>query len=265
MEMIVERIMKKLLLIIYIAVILSACAKVEKQSITIESRPKGANIVMIERIDKTEKVVKQELGKSPVKYEMWPPGHNYHTADDENDTEYEMEQVSLTDVDSKYTVLATKDGYFAEEKKILDYDRVFKTGKFIIELQKSPLWWNTTTSPAANEWVNLIVSPDITDVDMWQRVVDAVTKRFPDLKEYDFTSGYLLTESKVKTFTTSRGTFLLRSKFIATIMERDPLTYRLKIISEWSDRESNKWYPYPRVFKADAELVDELMTRFQAY
>ncbi len=100
---------------------------------------------------------------------------------------------------------------------------------------------------------------------MWQRVVDAVTKRFPDLKEYDFTSGYLVTVPKIKSFTTSRGTFLLRSKFIATVMERDPLTYRLKLVSEWSDREAVKWHLYPRVFKEDAELVEELMSRFQAY
>lgn len=250
-----------------VILIMSACAKVEKQEIIIDTNPHGAAITISEKNNKTGQVTKKDLGISPVKFKIIPE------VVFEDNSSFEESSDSFSNgprgvrkvTDPKYSVLAIKDGYFAEEQVMDNYNTILQSGKFVIKLKKSPLWWDTTLSDATNQWINLIVSPDITDKDMWQRVVDAVTKRYPDLKEYDFTSGYLVTMPKIKIYSTPRGSFILRSKFIATVMERDPLTYRLKLVSEWSTRERSEWHPYPRVFTEDAELVQELMSRFQAY
>lgn len=256
----------KLILYIFIALVMTACAKIEKEIITIDTMPHGANISVAEKNTKTDEIVKTEIGISPVQYEIVPKRilDNSTTYTDSGGLTAENHTKTIIP-DPKYTIYAKKDGYFMEEKSIEDYDDILESGKFTINLEKSPMWWATTTSSATNQWINLIVSSQITDKDMWQRVVDAVTKRFPNLKEYDFTSGYLVTVPKVKTYDTSRGTFILRSKFIATVMQREPLTYRLKLISQWSNQEGVKWNPYPRVFIEDDALIKELMTRFQDY
>lgn len=258
--------MKMKFIVIACLLVMASCAKIEKQTITIDTNPQGAKIAIAEKYEITGEIVKQDLGLSPVNYEFIPQKkRKYNSPYQDDNHSMNNVQASSRIVEPKYIVYASKEGYFSEKKPITDFDQISKTRKFEVRLEKSPLWWDTTTSNASNQWVNLIVNSDISDVDMWQRVVDAVTKRFPELKEYDFTSGYLVTVPKTKIYKTSRGPFLLQSKFIATVMERDPLTYRLKLISQWSNREGNKWSPYPRVFKEDAALVKELMSRFQAY
>jgi hypothetical protein len=41
------------------------------------------------------------------------------------------------------------------------------------------------------------------------------------------------------------------------------LIYKVKILSDRSDA-SGQWQPYERVFKEDAQMVDELQTRIGA-
>lgn len=252
--------MKIIYYLILLMLVMSSCAKIERKVVTFNTEPQGAEITIEEKNFKTGEVFTTVIGESPVDYEVSKPKSTSFEEDDDR-----FPAPSGKPKEPKYIVLAKKDGYFAEKKSIVDFDTLFESGRFIVPLDKSPLWWATTESAAVNQWMNLIVSSDISDVDMWQRIVDAVTKRFPELKEYDFTSGYLVSAPKVKLYKTSRGPFLLRSKFIATVMDRDPLTYRLKLDSHWSNMEGVKWSEYPRVFKEDAEMISELMSRFQAY
>lgn len=244
---------------------MSACASIEKESIIINTKPQGAEITVSEINNETGRLEKIVIGISPVDYQIVPQSSPTQVASFDDDDSGYRSPVRRGNTTPQYTFHATKEGYFSEEKAIEDYRAVNDTGQFLIRMEKSPLWWDTTLSEATNEWVNLTVNSEISDVDMWQRIISTVTKRFPGLKEYDFTSGYLLTEDKMKRFETTRGVFYLRSKFIATVMSRAPLTYKLKIVSEWSNRETTEWNPYPRAFKEDAELVTELMNRFRAY
>lgn len=244
--------------------VLPACAKVEKKSVIIDTIPQGA-IISVTEIDQiTKAVVEKEIGLSPVEFIVVPP-KTEQNSDIQQKDDTSLKPVPTVHAQPKYTILATKEGFFKESSTIVDYEKLLESGKFEIQLQESPLWAATENSNATNEWMHLIVSKEISDGDMWQRVVDAVTRRFQELKEYDFNSGYLVSMPKTRKFDTKRGVFLLRTKFFATVMEREPLTYRLKIESHWSDVEGVKWFPYPRVFKEDAELVKELMERFQAY
>ncbi len=257
----------RFLICLIVAVVLSSCAKVEKQTITIATNPQGADITITDKDPKTGSVTKNMIGISPVDYTIIPvvTHNNFQDVEDDNEFSSSSRQEYKVVNEPRYTFLAKKEGYFSEEKALDDYDQVLKTGSFMIKLHKSPMWWATTESLAANRWINLIVNSKISNSDMWQRVVDAVTKRYSDLNKYDFKSGYLSTIQKIKTYKTARGTFLLSSKFIATIMENDPLTYRIKLESKWASGDGVTWYPYPRVFTEDAELITELMSRFQAY
>lgn len=260
--------MKRLLLCLLLTLIVSGCSKIEKKLINIDTTPPGAKILLTEHDERTGKDVKKELGTSPVQYEIVIPEFARYSSSMPNEEEDDFSSGGTRATGTrmpKYVIKAEKDGYFAEEKSIVDYDYLFKSGRFRLVLEKSPMWWATSESPATNQWINLIINPEITPMEMWQRVVDAVTKRFPELKEYDYNSGYLVTKFKKKSFNTSRGTFLLRAKFIATVMETNPLTYRMKLVSEWSDQEESRWHPYPRVFVEDGQLIEEVMERFRAF
>lgn len=245
--------------------VMTACAKPEKHSITIDTVPQGATISVAEKSDETGELIKKEIGVSPVTYEIIPQGVRNVSAEVEVDGAMGSSPKKTIEDDPKYVIFAVKEGYFAEKQPIEDYSQLLKDGTLKVRLEQSPLWWGTTSSTAANQWSNLVVNPEISDTDMWQRVIDSVTKRFSELKEYDLASGYLTTGLKVKEFSTPRGKFLLRSQFVATITEREPLTYRVKIISQWSHGEGVKWELYPRVFTEDADLITELLVRSQTY
>lgn len=255
----------RLVIYVIIAIVLSACAKVEEKIITIGTDPQGANITVSENDPKTGSITKHNLGLSPVNYKITPQVTYNNSASFDDDFLTNQQKSVTFEKNPQYTILAKKEGYFNEEQSITNSDAVAKSGKFTITLYKSPMWWATTYSPATNQWINLVVNSEISNDDMWQRVIDAVTKRFTDLNNFDFKSGYLTTIVKIKSYETKRGKFLLRSKFTATIMDKDPLTYRLKLDSQWSSGEGVTWNPYPRVFTEDAQLIKELMNRFQAY
>jgi hypothetical protein len=244
--------------------VFSSCAKVENKNVLIDTVPQGAKITVSELDENTNKVIEKEIGISPVTFEINYQVNQQSSDFQQNGDVLPRQKTYTATGKPKYTILATKDGYFNETSSIIDNDPI-ESGKIVIQLQESPLWAATENSSAANQWMQLIVNQEISASDMWQRVVDAVTKRFSELKEYDYNSGYLVTMPKIKKYITRRGVFLLRTKFLATVMERNPLTYRLKIESDWSDVQGNTWHPYPRVFKEDAALVKELMARFQAY
>lgn len=161
----------------------------------------------------------------------------------------------------QYILTAKKNGYFSETKEITPTVVTGDPSQILVELLASPMWQATFVSPATNEWLRLIVDPGVNESEIWQRMVDATTKRFPELEEFDYNSGYIKSAVKIKRYDTPRGEFRLRSRFIAALADENPLTYKIKLVSEWTDK-GVEWYPYNRVFREDALLIDELVDRF---
>jgi len=154
-----------------------------------------------------------------------------------------------------------KTGYFTETTEVTSSDISGDSNEVFIKLIPSPMWQATFESPATNQWLRLIASPGVSEAEVWKQMVDATTKRFPDLEEFDYNSGYIKSAVKTKRYSTPRGEFRLRSRFVAALADQDPLTYKIKLISEWTDK-GVEWYPYNRVFREDALLIDELVDRF---
>ncbi len=216
--------LKRIPFLIGILVLLSGCATTTPIATMINTIPQGGAIYVDDSF----------IGTSPVSYEF-----DFHTQ-------------------KEYKILAKKDGYFSERIDITSAKQIKP-----MNLAISPLWMDTAESPATNQWLLLVVNPNIEPLAVWQRMVDAVTKKFPDLEDFDYNSGYIKSSVKGKRYATKRGEFRLRTRFVATITEEDPLTYKIKILSEWTDKGLN-WYPYPRVFKKDARLIEEMVDRFSA-
>jgi hypothetical protein len=136
----------------------------------------------------------------------------------------------------------------------------------------------TTTSEAANNWLRVQVEPSLVPDVVWQKLVDSVTGCYPSLEMVDATSGYMRSVYNVKKFGNpdprAGGQFVVRTRFICSISSKSPLVYKMKIESEWTAPQvvggglfapqqvvQQDWTPYDRVFKEDAQLVEELQSR----
>jgi hypothetical protein len=120
----------------------------------------------------------------------------------------------------------------------------------------------TTTSDAANNWLRVQVDPSLAPDIVWQKLVDSVTGCYPSLEMIDAASGYMRSVYNIRKFGRpgSGEEFEVRTRFICSISSKSPLVYKMKIESEWSTPQQD-WAPYDRVFKQDAELVEELQSR----
>jgi len=165
---------------------------------------------------------------------------------------------------TEYRLTITKDGFFEEEYVVDRNNPGLKEGEITINLTASPLWQATTFSPATNNWIQVLVGPDIDAKTAWQIMIDAVIKRSSNIKELNYESGYLQTKYTVKKFETKNGEFLLRCQLIATLVSSEPLIYRIKDVAEWSGN-GVQWHPYNRIFTEHNEMVTEIQDRLGSY
>lgn len=157
-------------------------------------------------------------------------------------------------------VRATMAGFFAEEIVLDEESPYVAAGRLHLVLVEDPAWKVTTTSEATNNWLRQQVDPNIAGDDVWQKLIDTITNQYSSLEQLDSSSGYVRTIYRVRTFQGRAQPFRVRNRFICTIASREPLVYKLKIEAERTDNLGN-WEPYDRVFKEDAEMVEELQGR----
>jgi hypothetical protein len=219
--------MKRIIAGTIIGIFLGACATPPTPNMMISTEPAGAELYVNDVL----------VGTSPKKYQF-----NFEAL-------------------PEYLVVAKKEGYFTETMEVDQLVLEAAQSNVTLRLAESPMWQATTTSRATNDWLMVIVNPEISRSEIWQRMIDAVTKRFPELEEFDVNSGYIKSVLKGRRFPTPRGEFRLRSRFVAAVANEDPLTYKITIISQWTDK-GVAWHSYNRVFHEDSQLINELVDRF---
>ncbi len=163
-----------------------------------------------------------------------------------------------------YEVTVSKIGYVSAQQTVASGSEVVRRGYVAFELIPDQAHSQTTTSDAANNWRRIQINPQFTKDAAWQRLVDSVTHRFANLEQLDQASGYVKSVAMTRTFRTpGRGEFSVRTYFIGSIAQSDPLVYKVKIVAERSD-SPGIWQPYERVFTGDQELIEELQNRLGA-
>lgn len=156
-------------------------------------------------------------------------------------------------------VTATKAGFF-NEQVVVNKNTALPNGQLRLFLAEDEAYKVTTTSEAANNWLRIQIDPRIAPDVVWQKLVDSVTSRYPSLEMVDSTSGYMRSVYVMRKFKSSKSEYQVRTRFICSISSKEPLVYKLKIESETADLRQD-WAPYARVFKEDAQLVEELQSR----
>jgi hypothetical protein len=159
-----------------------------------------------------------------------------------------------------YQVTASKDGYF-DCNVTVDANDPTQNGVLKLALQPDPSWQETTVSDATNRWLHVQISAGITQDEAWQKIIDSVTTRYASLEQLDSSSGYLRSTLISRTFKNPMtGDFTIRTQFLGAVASKEPLVYKMEIRAEQST-PSGDWVPYDRVFKEDAQLIDELQNR----
>ncbi len=157
-------------------------------------------------------------------------------------------------------VTASKEGYIDEQLVLDKKSAAIHDGQLSIFLNEDEAYKVTATSDAANNWLRVQVDPSLAPDVVWQKLVDSVTGRYPSLEMIDAASGYMRSVYTIKKFKGPRGEYEIRTRFICSISSKTPLVYKIKIESEMSDGQQD-WNPYDRVFKEDAQLIEELQGR----
>lgn len=160
-----------------------------------------------------------------------------------------------------YDVVARKPGFLEVSRQLIGDTDAANQDTLGFDLPPDPAYRETTASEAANQWLRVQVPPRINRDTMWQTLVDAVTSRYSNVEQMDPASGYIRSAPIVKSYQNpGRGEYSIRTQFIGSIVSTDPLVYKMKIQSEYSDHP-NQWIPYNRIFSADQQLIEELQNR----
>ncbi len=160
----------------------------------------------------------------------------------------------------KAVLTASKEGYIDQQLTLTRNSEQIKDGQLKIFLAEDEAYKFTATSDAANNWLRVQVDPSLQPDVVWQKMVDSVTSHFPSLEMIDATSGYMRSVYTIKRFKGPKGEYQIRTRFICSISSKSPLVYKMKVESEQSTANQD-WIPYDRIFKEDAQLIEELQGR----
>jgi hypothetical protein len=165
------------------------------------------------------------------------------------------------DESAKITVRATKSGYFDEELTVAEGDKALEQNKLMLTLMLDESLKATVPSVAANNWLRLQTDATLTFPTLWQKIVDAVTSRYPSLEMIEPASGYLRSIWIVRKFKSRKGELQVRTRFVGNVTSMEPLLYKLKIEAEARDTGEADWAPFSRIFREDEQLIEEIQGR----
>ncbi len=165
----------------------------------------------------------------------------------------------------RYAIEVSKVGFFESTVVVGEKSQGVRSGTIKVVLEKDPAWVATAESKATNRWLRIAIDPSISFDMAWQKIIDSVTMRYDSLEQLDQASGYLRSSPQVREFPKGPdGPFLVRTQLLGSISSKEPLTYKIKLISKTrskNDPRGEDWKKFGRVFNEDAELVEELQSR----
>lgn len=162
----------------------------------------------------------------------------------------------------KREISASMPGYYESVAVVNRHTDAIEQGLVRIHLAEDESQRRTTSHEAANRFLSIEGDPDRSWDDLWQRLVGAVVGRYSALEMMDKDTGYIRSAPIVHSFVhPTAGVYDLRTRFVGSLVQTDPLVYRFKIESE-SSTPSGRWTPTDKIFTEDAALLEDLYVRF---
>ena len=133
------------------------------------------------------------------------------------------------------------------------------------QLQPDESYTSSLQSDIANNEIVLNVKKGRTRDDAWKIIVATVLGKFDVLENNDEKSGYLRTSWVGSTFKTNT----VRMRVIIKLSTDDPLSYKIKFISEYSGKSGTafnadeQYHPFNRILKKYDGFLEELSTKLK--
>jgi hypothetical protein len=156
------------------------------------------------------------------------------------------------------------EGYIQETRTYCDKKGISSPPKSdYIQLQEDESYTSSSQSDIANKEMLLSVKKGKTREDTWKTVVSTILNYFDALENNDEKSGYLRTSWVGQTFRSNT----IRTRVIIKQSSEDPLTFKMKFVSEESGRSGTafnadeQFRPFTRILKKYDGFYDELSTK----
>ena len=164
------------------------------------------------------------------------------------------------------TVQVSEDGYLYEERTYCKKRGVTPPPKTdYIQLDIDESFTSSIQSNFANIDITLDVKKDRTRAEAWKTIVATILDKFDVLEMNDEKSGYLRTSWIGVTY--KRNT--LRMRVIVKQSGDDPLQYKMKFITEISNRAGTpftadeQFQPFSRILKKYDGFLEEMQTKLK--
>ena len=168
--------------------------------------------------------------------------------------------------DNKHTVYAEKAGYIAEVRTFSINDIAADIQEIKLSQTKDDAYFASVQTDAANKWLQQEVSKEMDKQTAWNKVVSMVTTYFDAIEVMDPQSGYIRTAWRIGKFPNA-GKWI-RTQVVVNIETMDPLSFRLKLKSEWSEArkqstQDEDYQEYNRVLRKYFPIIEAFRGRLR--
>lgn len=132
-----------------------------------------------------------------------------------------------------------------------------------IELKKDEAYNASAKTDNANIDFSVEVNKKLTEADSWKLANQIIKNYIDDIVQIDKETGYMITAWKVQIFPPKT----IRTRIILKLSNSNPLAYKIKIESQYSEvegvgvKDDEKFKEWDRVLKKYDNLISEFQTR----
>jgi hypothetical protein len=132
---------------------------------------------------------------------------------------------------------------------------------YYVEMKKDDAYDATEATDMAN--IDIEIKTNKTEVEAWKLISQIITSYFDVIEVTDRETGYLRTSWVVQTFKQNT----VRTRIIVKLGSSDPLSYKVKLISEQSQQPQSSvksdelFKEWDRILRKYKEVVNEIQTR----
>ena len=157
-------------------------------------------------------------------------------------------------------VKVEKTGFIPQERNYTNYRKSVLPKRDFIKLETDDAWESSLNTDLANRDVD--IRTDKPEDDAWKLISQILTSYFDVLEVTDKNSGYMRTSWVQKNFKAST----IRTRLIIKLGNTEPLTYRVKLISETarpgtSVKNDEVFKQWDRLLRTYEPIINELQSR----
>ena len=136
---------------------------------------------------------------------------------------------------------------------------------FFFDMQKDDSEIASIQTDQSNVDFEIVVNPDLTEDEAWKLVYMIVTDYFDAIEVSDKETSYLRTAWSVQSFMQNT----IRTRLILKLANSNPLTYKVKLNSEYSGsartsvKSDELFRPWDRVLRKYENIIGDFTTRIQ--